>query len=448
MTTETEVAADEHVTSPGATEADTAPHRWNSVHLIAFRFCCVYVTGFCLLFAQILFALLGVVGDLVPPSAIMWQLTTLAPVLEWVARTVFGVDATLHTDSGSGDQTVIWVLVFCLLVFAALVTVVWSVLDRGRGDYRRLAAWFLLFVRICLAGQMLFYGFAKLIPSQMGEPSLTALLQPYGDFSPASVLWLQVGSSPVYEMLLGSVEVLGGLLLFWNRTATLGALVSLVAMIQVFLLNMTFDVPVKILSFHLVVLSLVLLAPQIRNLLGLFVLNRPAATVSPPELFTSARRNRWATMSVVALGVWVTVGTAVGGYDDYQKYGGGAEKPALYGIWEVQEFRVDGKPLPPLTTDETRWQRLVFDTPEAATVQLMDGTLTVVPATVDAERQRIDLPPLAASFGFDRPVHERLLLTGTLDGRPAAVRLVRADENAFTLRSRGFHWIQEEPYFR
>ncbi|MCR8898269.1 hypothetical protein NWF34_15080 [Gordonia sp. GONU] len=125
----------------------------------------------------------------------------------------------------------IWIYLFLMVVVALVVAALWSILDRRRPDYARLWTWTALFLRLALGGQMLFYGFAKLIPSQMGPPPLTVLLEPFGDFSPASVLWLQVGSSPVYEMLLGSVEVLGGLLLFWTRTATLGAIISLIAMV-------------------------------------------------------------------------------------------------------------------------------------------------------------------------------------------------------------------------
>lgn len=95
----------------------------------------------------------------------------------------------------------------------------------------------------------------------MPGPTLAQLLQPYGTLSPASVLWLQVGSSHPYEMALGAVEVIAGLLLFVPRTAVLGTMLSLASMAQVFLMNMTFDVPVKLLSFHLLLISLVLLAP-------------------------------------------------------------------------------------------------------------------------------------------------------------------------------------------
>lgn len=111
-----------------------ATRPWSSVTKIAFRFCFLYFGLFCVLFAQITFAFFGIVGEFLPKLAVMWQMTVLAPPLKWVGREVFGVDAVLHQDSGSGDQTVVWVMVFSLAVVAAVGTAVWTVLDRHRPD--------------------------------------------------------------------------------------------------------------------------------------------------------------------------------------------------------------------------------------------------------------------------------------------------------------------------
>ncbi|MGV0745365.1 DoxX family protein [Mycolicibacterium sp. XJ870] len=417
---------------------------------IAFRFCFVYFSLFCLTFAQITFAFVGVIGQWLPERAVMWQMVLLDPALGWVGRTVFGVDAELHRDSGSGDQTVIWVLVFCLFAVAVAATVVWSVIDRHRPGYPRLWAWFLTFLRLGVAGQMLFYGFAKLIPTQMPAPPLTALLRPFGDFSPASVLWLQVGSSHPYEMMLGAVEVLAGVLLFVPRTATLGALLGLTSMAQVFLLNMTFDVPVKILSGHLLLISLVVLAPQLDRLTNLLVLQRPSEPASQPELFTGARANRISAQVQAALGIWVLIGCLWASSQAWVEYGGGRPKPELYGIWTVREFSVDGRTLPPVTSDQTRWQRVVFDEPGVLTYQRMNGEL--VPATARTEDGTIALSApdgaALADFTVSRHAPEHIELTGNLDGRPVRISLDQVDLNQFTLHNRGFHWVQEYPYFR
>ncbi|OBK81650.1 DoxX family protein [Mycolicibacter heraklionensis] len=421
---------------------------WHPLTRIAFRFCFVYFGLFCLISAQITFVYTGVLANVLPEHAVLWQMTVLEPFLSSVGHHVFGIDAVLRRDSGSGDQAVVWVLVFVLLVVAVAATLIWSVLDRRRGDYTRVFAWFLLFVRLCVAGQMLFYGVAKVIPAQMPAPSLSALLQPYGQFSPASVLWLQVGSSHPYEIALGAVEVIGGLLLLWTRTATLGALISVMAMGQVFLLNMTYDVPVKILSFHLLLLSLFLLAPQLRRLANVLVLQRPAEPTTQPPLFDTERANRITTVVVPLLGLWVLIGCLVDTWSAWHEYGGGRDKPELYGIWAVTEFSVDGTVTPPLTTDGTRWQHVVFDEPGLLTYQRMNGELIAEPAELDGDTGAIALPMSETPLSYERPAPDRLRLAGELDGRQVSMALEQVDLDSFTLRSRGFNWVQEYPYFR
>ena len=71
------------------------------------------------------------------------------------------------------------------------------------------------------------------------------------------VLWFSIGASPAYEIFIGLAEVGGGLLLFLPATAQLGAMMGLMNSIAIFTLNMTYDVPVKLFSFHLVLMSLV-----------------------------------------------------------------------------------------------------------------------------------------------------------------------------------------------
>lgn len=428
----------------------TAPG-WSPLTRIAFRFCVVYCTLHCLLVTYIPFPLLGPLGRWVREYPGPWNTPFTDPVTGWVGRTVFGVDAVLRTDSGAGDQQAMWVLSFCLLVVAGVATAVWTAVDR-RTAYPRLLAWFTLVLRLCLGAMMLSFGFAKLFPTQMPPPSLAQLLQPYGDLSPASVLWLQVGSSPVYEMALGAVEVVAGLLLFAPRTSVLGAVLSCASMAQVLLLNMTFDIPEKLLAGHLLVFSLILLAPYLRRLVEVFVLERACAPLTAPALFTAERKNRIAAWLQLALGLWVALGC---GYDRgivwQEQYSAHSPKSELYGIWDVVEFTSGGQPRPPLTTDENRWQRVVFDRPGTATYQRMNGELVQVGAEFRSTRQleltTADARPLA-TLSPEQPAADRLLLRGTLNGDQVVITLQRRDPDSFTLRNRGFHWVQDYPYFR
>ena len=122
----------------------------------------------------------------------------------------------------------------------------------------------------------------------MPFPTLTTFLEPFGNFSPMGVLWSSIGAAPAYEIFAGLAELLGAVLLMFPRTVTLGALVCTVDMFQVFMLNMTYDVPVKQFSLHLLLLSMFLLAPQMSRLADFFVRNRPVMPKQDEALFQIA----------------------------------------------------------------------------------------------------------------------------------------------------------------
>jgi hypothetical protein len=431
-------------TTPQPADGD-GPSRWLLGTRVAFRFCVIYFGLFCLLYAQIIIVFTGVFGWVLPPDAALWQLRTLSPVTEWIGQHVFGVNATLDPNSRSGDQTAMWVFTFNLLVVAVVATVLWSVLDRRRSDYRRLYAWFLTFIRICLGGQMIFYGAAKVIPVQMPAPPLTSLLRPYGQFSPNWVLWLQVGSSYPYEIALGAVELAAGVLLFWPRTATLGALLALASMVQVFLFNMTFGVSVKILSFHLLVITVVLLAPQAGRLANMFILERNSRPATQPALFTTARAAKMGTAIQIALGAWVLVGSLVISGLDWFDYGGGRPKPDLYGIWTVTDFTLNGTSLPPLTTQHDRWQRLIIEDTDRLSYQQMDGEIVPVLADIDAHKITLSDMGAPTTLTINRTAPDWLRLSGRLHGQPVTMTLRRMNLDHLPLRRDGFHWVQQYP---
>jgi hypothetical protein len=90
---------------------------------------------------------------------------------------------------------------------------------------------------------------------------------------------------------------------------------------------------------------------------------------------------------------------------------------------------------------------MVFDDPEVAFYQRMDGELVAARADFRPGGRAGHRPPFA-TLRVERPAPDRLLLSGELRDHPVAITLERVDPGAFTLRSRGFHWVQDHPYFR
>ena len=427
----------------------TSP-RWRPGTRIAFRFCFLYFGLYVILTQMLTSLLLATTND---SGAFEVDVTPPAKaIVVWLAAHVFRVGHPIVTvETGSGDRIYDWIVFAGILALAILGTVIWSILDRKRENYAWLYAWFRVFIRFSLAATMLTYGAIKVIPLQMPFPILTRLVEPYGNFSPHSVLWASVGASPAYEIFAGCAEMFGGILLIFPRTTTFGALVCLADATQVFMLNMTYDTPVKLLALHLILIALFLLAFDAVRLANFFFLKRPTPPSREPTLFRTARANRLALIVQVLFGVWLVGANLYGSISLYNVYGPDRPKSPLYGIWDVQDFSLDGRSRPPLLTDTLRWRRIVFDFPQYMTAQGMDDSFQRYGIAIDTKTKTLVLSKSTdtnwkANFSFDQPVSGELVLDGSMDGHKIRAQLQLFDRSKFVLVSRGFHWISERNF--
>lgn len=142
-----------------------------------------------------------------------------------------------------------------------------------------------------------------------------------------------------------------------------------------------------------------------------------------------------------------------GAHETRKQYGDLAPRSPLYGIWNVEESELDGKPRPPPVTDAQRWRRVIFDDPKMIAIQSMNDARL---------RYMLDLDPSAMTmilgtrntpgmpkfpFTYTQPEPGLLLIEGTLKGKIRA-KLRRAEASNFLLISRGFHWINEYSFNR
>jgi hypothetical protein len=415
---------------------------------IAFRFCFIY---FGILYAAN--SIFNTIFSLPKLDAPDWSTSPpIRAVVFWVGAHLFGLHPPFQYANGqSGDRYYDWVFTFCALIATIVATAAWSIVDRRRREYPALQKWYRLALRLCLGTAMFVYGSIKLIPLQMTYPSLSALIIPFGNMSPFEVLWSSIGSSPAYEVFAGCAELLGAILLIFPRTVTLGALICLADMTQVFALNMTYDVPVKLYSFHLMLISLLILQRNIRNLASFFFLGRSSRISEPVPLFASRRGQRIASIAIALFWLRVIGGDVYQDWQSWHSYGPGAKKAPLYGIWNIEEYTVDSKPHPLLVTEDQQWRRIIFQYPDYAEAQRMDGTFAGYGEKISADLKTLNLTDAKnktwhANFSVTRTADDRLTLDGTIGGQQATLHLHRLDHTKFLLTTRGFHWIQDYPF--
>lgn len=418
--------------------------RWSLARRFSFRFAFVYLVLYLLPFP------LNIIPGIDVPVQTAYE-AVWGFVVPEVADSVFGTEATL-TANGSGDTTFDYVQVFTYFVLALAAAGIWSFLDRRRAHYARLWEWLRVYVRFALAVYLIGYGAVKVIPTQFSPPTLDRLVQPFGDASPMGILWTFMGASMAYTIFAGVSEMLGGLLLISRRTATLGAIVGAGVLTNVVALNFCYDVPVKLLSSHLLAMAVFLILPDLGRLTNLLVLNRRVEPAPIEPLF----RRPWLHRSALGLRTIFLVGYA--GFALYQswgvlhEYGALSPEPPLYGIWKVDEFVADGSPRPPRLTDDLRWRRLIFSRPGLAVIQAMDGSRTRYGLDLSPEKKTLTLakrddPKWRSGLTYRQPGPKLLTVEGTFDGHEIQARL-SLEEPKFLLTTRGFHWINEFPFNR
>ena len=419
------------------------PEGWRRTTRVAFRFCFLYFSLYTL--AGQMFGAVFLYPGFVPALGTVWP---LRDITLWGAQNIVGAIEPGLYRGNSGDTLFHWVQTVWLLTFATAGAAVWSALDRRR-DYTTLHHWFRLYLRFALAAQMFYYGMAKVIPTQFPPPALVTLVRPIGDLSLSELLWVFVGASTPYQMFTGWAELLAGVLLVVPHTATLGALAALVDMTQVFVLNMTYDFGLKQISFHLILVSLLLLAPQFQRLANVLVLNRTALPSSEPVMFSTPRANRRALVAQIAFGMFLIAMFTNLSLRFYVADGGtGAPRSPLYGIWNVEELAIDGNVRPPLFNDyDRRWRRVIFDFTDRIFFQRWDDSYAGYGVSVDEGRQTLALTKRASTtwasaFTYERPARDRLILEGRMDGYHIRAELQLVERDTFRLLNSRFRWIR------
>src|SRR5438874_8325603 len=213
----------------------------------------------------------------------------------------FHVRRQLVPLNGSGDTSYGWALLWLEISIAFIGMLIWSMLDRNKKEYTKVNYWLCLFTRYYVALVLFSYGIVKLFALQMPFPNYSQLATPLGDFLPMRLSWMFVGYSTPYQFFSGMMETVAGLLLLYRRTATLGVLLATAVFINVAVLNLSYDIPVKIYSIQLVTCCLFLLANERDRILHFLVYNR-AADASALYHYNFSRR--WMKITRVALKIF------------------------------------------------------------------------------------------------------------------------------------------------
>ena len=208
--------------------------------------------------------------------------------------------------------------------------------------------------RYLLGTVMLYYAIVKLVNVQFQVSPFT-YTRPLDQVPGRMLAWTYLGYAPWFQRLLGVAEFVPALMLFFRRTARLGAVLMLAALLNITLVNFALDLwhDTKIISCQLLGLNIYLLMNQWTYLReAVMKILEPPAPLRP--IF------RWSEVIIpfVVLSV-----LCVNHYYDYERDARlisdftGTRQINGAGAWAVEEFRIAGKNAIP----EGQRVRLYFD---------------------------------------------------------------------------------------
>ena len=376
----------------------------------------------------------------------------LKQLIPWLGVHLYDIsDEIVARMSGSGDTLFDYLVILTVFLIAIIGTLIWSLLDRKRNDYAKMYYWLTVAIRYYVGLMLISYGMVKVIQLQFAYPGLYRMLGTYGESSPMGLAWTFLGFSKGYNLFMGLAEICAGLLLF-RRTMTFGAIITLMTAMNVMAVNYFYDVPVKILSTHLVLMTLFLLSRDIKRLVLFFFTNRSTKldVIKRPNL-NKGVNIVMNSFKVLLLG-YVFIYGFITTLDSEKLYGSKAPKPKLYGAYEVTNFVVNGDTITNYK-DEKLWKNIVVQREGSLQIKKFNNTNHYYGVEMDSLEDRMKLTSWRDEKENYYLNYRKIDSTGLdfnfiVKGDSIYGSTKRLNEKDFLLTNRGFHWISEYPYNR
>ena len=342
-----------------------------------------------------------------------------------------------------GDNLFNNVAVVTFLTLSLIGTIVWSAISKNK-SHEKLSRIFFTALRYYLAILMFDYGLAKVFGIQFRYPAPGDLLKPLGDHIPYTLLWRFMGYSKLYCIITGSVEILGGVLLLFRKTTMLGAVLTFGALCNVFILNVSYGIDVKLFSLNLLIIAVVLMTPNLKNIYDFIILHKSSFIPVMQPAFDWQKRRFFPKILKIFFLCYLGYNALSRPIKFLPQLA--AMKSAFYGAYQVEDFILNGISLPPLTTDTIRWKKMIVDNKWGVLVQYMSDSTKWYSGTIDTVSKSVELKDpedtsFKSKFFYVSTQPQKYMFKEIWRNDSIVVNLQKMDLNQFRLVKSKRPWI-------
>lgn len=258
----------------------------------------------------------------------------LTPCVKWMGVILFQEQETVILSDSRGLYIAVFLL-FLISIITAFITLLW---DREKTYYAKLKYLFHSIISYYLSLQLFKYGVDKLFKHQFYLPEPNLLFTPMGQLSKDILFWSTMGTSYSYSLFSGIIEIIPAFLLLYKRTRLLGALLAFGVLLNVIMINIGFNISVKVYSTFLLFISVIIIYPNYKNLIAFFWQHK---IVQPNLWSTKMDKSRFYAIGkslIITLIFFESlfIYAKTNNYNDDK-----AKRPYLHGAYQIENVKGD-----------------------------------------------------------------------------------------------------------
>jgi hypothetical protein len=232
-----------------------------------------------------------------------------------------------------------------------------------------------------------------------------------------------MGTSHIYSVATGMIEVITGILILIKRTRTAGFFLALAVSINILLINIGFDISVKLFTLFLLMVVFFNLYPVLKTTYAFFIQHLPVQLSA--ALHNTIPVNKWVhaflCAGIIGLVVLPYVSTGVLNDDN-------AERPFLHGAYQIEHFTINNDTL---DRCDFPYKRLFIHRNNYIIFQKEDDTMVDYFFEMNAGAKQMDIRDYE---------NNKISVTYNYDEKEEALQLMFENKTRWTIGSKALNW--------
>ncbi len=347
----------------------------------------------------------------------------------YVSIHVFGIKRDI-LETFQSDGVIVYVHLIVLLLFSIIISCLTYL--KNSLFTNKVYKWGMIYGSYYLAAILLVYGMDKIFKHQFYLPEPNTLHTPIGYLSKDIAFWSVMGASRSYTMFSGIIEVIPALFLCFSRTRMLGALVSFMVLINVLMINIGFDISVKVFTLFLLFINGYILSFYWNNIYAFFI-TKSSITINRDKIdYTTFRKIIIYIIPFILLFNASYQSISIGVYNDDN-----APRPLYHGAYEVTRFN-SSMSIPKKQT----WKRVFIHRKGYFIIQLEDDNMIDFKFKLSGNNkfQLKDYNSNHYMFSYSVENKDLKTLKGKIKGVEFTIEVKTIDWRSMELLNNQFHW--------